>query len=102
MSLQILLSPDLAYKLHERRAKCFTGIDSHSHQPPPRLHHHHHVLGLGRHTAAGSSYQEALTSLADAKLDAEKKEKLEQGLRNSLNQVLVTTTVINQKDYDWD
>ena len=26
MSLQILLSSDLAYKLHERRAKCFTGI----------------------------------------------------------------------------
>ena len=99
MSLQILLSSDLAYKLHERRAKCFTGINSRSHQHPPLLHHHHHhIPGLGRHTAAGSSYQEALTSLADAKLDAEKKEKLEQGFRNSLNQVLVTTTVINHKD----
>jgi len=67
LSVEAGYPKDLAYKLHERRAKCFTG--------------------LGQHTAAGSSYQEALTSLADAKLDAEKKEKLEQGFRNSLNQV---------------
>merc|ERR1719209_396894 len=58
---------DLAYKLHERRAKCFSG--------------------LGRHLEAGTSYQEAVAALADAKLDAEKKEKVEQGFRNSLNQL---------------
>ena len=64
---QYVSSADLAYKLHERRAKCFSG--------------------LGRHLDAGASYQEALEALVDAKLDAEKKEKVGQGFRNSLNQL---------------
>ena len=64
---QYVASADLAYKLHERRAKCFSG--------------------LGRNLDAATSYQEALAALADAKLDAEKKEKVEQGFRNSLNQL---------------
>ena len=45
------------------------------------------IKGLGRHSAAGISFEEALKSLADAKLDSEKKEKVEKGFRNSLNQV---------------
>ena len=54
------------------------------------------IKGLGRHSAAGLSFEEALKSLTDAKLDSEKKEKVEKGFRNSLNQVSVVIILLNQ------
>lgn len=57
--------PDLAYKLHERRAKC--------------------AQAQGRHIAATKSYQQAVEALTDTKLELEKREKLLEGFRKALS-----------------